>query len=82
MDLICLHDPFVFVQIPLADWANDGILWVTSNFRDVFRAMKVPVQILVDLIEDVLRGAPQTFIIVSLTFLAGQVANRATSVIT
>lgn len=82
MDLMCLLDPFASAQIPLADWANDGMRCVTSNFRDVFRAMTVPVQILVDLIEDGLHGAPQTLIIVAQTLLAWQVAIRATGVIT
>lgn len=82
MDLSSLLDPFASVQLPLDDMANDAIRWLTSNFRDFFRALKVPVQILMDTIEDSLRGAPQTLIVAILSLVAWQVANRATGIIT
>ncbi|WP_282605733.1 proline/glycine betaine ABC transporter permease [Pelagibius sp. Alg239-R121] len=82
MDFSALLDPFASVQIPLADLANDFIRWLTSNFRDVFRAMKVPVKILLDLLEDGLRDTPQTIIIVALSFFAWQLVNRATAILT
>ena len=82
MDFTTLLDPFSVVHIPLADMANDGIRWLTSNFRDVFRAMKVPVKILLDLIEDGLRGAPQTLVIAALSLIAWQVVNRSVAIIT
>ncbi len=82
MDVSPLLDPFSVLHFPLADFANDGIRWLTSNFREFFRALKVPVQFLLDLIEDGLRGAPQTLVIVALTLTAWQVVNRATGIIT
>ncbi|MGI9435041.1 MAG: ABC transporter permease [Geminicoccaceae bacterium] len=82
MDFGALLDPFTVLHLPLADMANDGIRWLTKNFRDVFRALKAPVKILLDLIEDGLRGAPQTLVIAMLSLIAWQVANRATGIIT
>ncbi|WP_166416397.1 ABC transporter permease [Cochlodiniinecator piscidefendens] len=81
MDISTLLDPFSILHLPLADMANDFIRWLTSNFRDVFRAMKVPVKILLDLIEDGLRGAPQTLIVLLIGLLGWQVVNRATGLL-
>lgn len=82
MDVSAFLDPFASVQIPLADWANDSMRWLTSNFRDVFRAMKVPVKILLDLLEDGLRDTPQVVILAGLTLFAWQIVNRATAILT
>lgn len=82
MDLAVLLDPFTQLHIPLAEWANEFIRWLTSNFRDVFRAMKVPVKILLDFLEDGLRDLPQTFIIIMLSLISWQLVNRGTAVLT
>lgn len=82
MDIATLLDPFASVQIPLAEWANESMRWLTSNFRDVFRAMKVPVKILLDMLEDGLRGAPQTVVVMALTLFAWQLVNRGTAILT
>lgn len=82
MDIGTLLDPFSVLHVPVGDIANDGIRWLTGNFRDVFRAAKVPVKVLLDLIEDGLRGAPQTLVIVLLSLIAWQVVNRGVALIT
>lgn len=82
MDFSLILDPFTTVQFPLAEMANDAMRWVTSNFRDFFRAMKTPVKILLDFIEDGLRGAPQSVVILALSLIAWQVATKATGIIT
>ncbi|MDE0521860.1 MAG: proline/glycine betaine ABC transporter permease [Boseongicola sp.] len=82
MDWSMLLDPFATVNMPLADWANDGMRWLTSNYRDVFQAVKAPVKWLLDLVEDGLRGAPQTALLVLATAFAWQVANRTTAILT
>ncbi|MEB8389403.1 ABC transporter permease subunit [Rhodobacteraceae bacterium KMM 6894] len=82
MDFSSLLDPFATIQIPLADWANVSMRWLTSNFREVFQAMKVPVKVLLDLLEDGLRGAPQTVVIATLSLFAWQIVNRATGLLT
>lgn len=82
MDVSILLDPFSVLHVPLAETANDAMRWVTSNFRGVFRALKAPVKFLLDNTEDGLRGAPQTLIIVTLSLVAWQVANRTTGLIT
>lgn len=82
MDPSVFLDPFASIQLPLAEWSNDTMRWVTKNYRFVFQAIKAPVKIALDLVEDGLRGAPQTLIIVAFTLFAWQVANRATAIVT
>ena len=82
MDWVTLLDPFVMVSIPLADWANDGMRWLTSNYRGVFQAIKVPVKLTLDLVEDGLRDTPQTLLLIFFTLFAWQIVNRATAILT
>lgn len=82
MDPTILLDPFSTIQLPLAEWANDSMRWVTKNYRFVFQAIKAPVKVVLDLVEDGLRGAPQSLLMIVFTLFAWQIANRATAVVT
>ena len=82
MDWSILLDPFVTISMPLSDWANDGMRWLTSNYRGIFQAIKAPIKWLLDLVEDGLRGAPQTVLLVLATAFAWQVVNRTTAILT
>ncbi len=82
MDWATLLDPFVTVSMPLADWANDGMRWLTSNYRGVFQAIKVPVKWTLDLVEDGLRDTPQTLLLTFFTLFAWQIVNRSTAILT
>lgn len=82
MDWTVLLDPFTTFQLPLAEWANDSMRWITKNYRFVFQAIKAPVKEVLDLVEDGLRGAPQSLIVLIFTLFAWQVANRATGIVT
>ena len=82
MDVAILLDPFAAISMPLADWANDGMRWLTSNYRGVFQAIKVPVKWALDLVEDGLRDTPQVFLLIFFTLFAWQVVNRTTAILT
>ncbi|MDE0697416.1 MAG: proline/glycine betaine ABC transporter permease [Boseongicola sp.] len=82
MDLALLLDPFATVSLPVAEWANDGMRWLTSNYRGVFQAIKAPVKWALDLVEDGLRGTPQTVLLAICTLFAWQIVNRATALLT
>lgn len=82
MDMSVLLDPFSTISLPLEDWANDSMRWVTSNYRDVFRAIKKPIKVVLDLFEDGLRGAPQLGLLIFFSLFAWQVVNRRTGIIT
>jgi len=82
MDLTTLLDPFSIINLPLAEWANDGMRWVTSNYRDVFQAIKKPVKVLLDFFEDGLRDAPQSLLLVLFSLIGWQLVNFRTGVVT
>ena len=82
MDLSTFLDPFSIINLPLAEWANDGMRWVTSNYRDVFQAIKKPIKVLLDFFEDGLRGAPQSLLLVLFSLIGWQLVNFRTGVVT
>ncbi len=82
MDGSILLDPFTAINLPLTEWANDSMRWLTSNYRSVFQAIKAPVKVALDFVEDGLRDTPQTLLLVLFTLFAWQVVNRATAIIT
>ncbi|MCY4462808.1 MAG: ABC transporter permease subunit [Albidovulum sp.] len=81
MDWPSVLDPFATINLPLADWANDWMRWLTSNYRSVFQAIKAIVKLALDLVEDGLRNTPQTLLLVFFTAFAWQIVNRATAIL-
>lgn len=75
MDISTLLDPFAVVNLPLADWANDGMRWLTSNYRDVFQAIKKPIKVMLDFLEDGLRDTPQSVLLVVFSLIAWQLVS-------
>lgn len=75
MDVSALLDPFSIVNLPLAEWANDAMRWLTSNYRNVFQAIKKPVKFLLDFFEDGLRDAPQSFLLILFSLIGWQLVN-------
>lgn len=82
MDWALLLDPFAAINMPLVEWANDGMRWVTSNYRSVFQSIKAPVKWVLDLIEDGLRDTPQSILLFAFTAFAWQIVNRGTAILT
>lgn len=82
MDWTILLDPFATINIPLAEWANDGMRWLTSNYRSVFQAIKAPIKVALDVVEDGLRDAPQLLLLTFFTLFAWQMVNRSTALVT
>ena len=81
MDLSVLLDPFAALQLPLAEWANDSMRWITSNYRPLFQAIKAPVKEFLDFVEDGLRDSPQSLIVIIFSLFAWQIANRAAGIV-
>ena len=82
MDWVTLLDPFSAINIPLSDWANDSMRWLTSNYRSVFQAIKAPIKVALDLVEDGLRDAPQSLLLIFFSLFAWQIVNRTTAIVT
>ena len=82
MDWVTFLDPFSAINIPLSDWANDSMRWLTSNYRSVFQAIKAPIKVALDLVEDGLRDAPQSLLLIFFSLFAWQIVNRTTAIVT
>ena len=66
-----IFDP---IRIPLDDWFNDFINWLTFNYRPTFQAMKLPVEALLDGVSAVLLWLPPVVFIVVVGLMAWRVA--------
>ena len=66
-----IFDP---IRIPLDDWFNDFINWLTLNYRPTFQAMKVPVEALLDGVSAVLLWLPPVAFIALVAVIAWRVA--------
>lgn len=82
MDISTLLDPFSVVNLPLADWANDGMRWLTSNYRDVFQAIKKPIKVMLDVLEDGLRDTPQSVLLAAFSLIAWQLVSFRVGLLT
>lgn len=81
MDLSFLLDPFQGQILPVGEWAQSLIDWLVSNYRDVFQALKQPIDIVLTGLETILRGVPPTILIVVFGLLGWQVAGLRVGVI-
>jgi glycine betaine/proline transport system permease protein len=46
-----MFDPFDVYTIPLRQWADIAIRWLTTNYRDFFQTIKLPVELVLEWIE-------------------------------
>lgn len=67
--------------LPLDDWVQTGVDWMSANWRGFFQAVKVPVEIVLDGIETVLLAVPPTLMLVAIVALAWRVAGWRTGVV-
>ena len=67
-------DIFEVYTLPLDDWVQDGVDWLSTNLRDFFQAIKWPVEIVMDGIEAVLLAVPPTVMLLLLVLLAWRAA--------
>jgi glycine betaine/proline transport system permease protein len=76
MSEINLLDPFQTLQIPLGDWVETSLNYVVQNFRDVFRAVRWPIDQVLNGIEGLLQSVPPTIGILLGSLLGWQIAGR------
>ena len=71
-----LADPFAEKLIPFDTWVEDGLDWLVGNFRDVFQAIRVPVDITLTSMEAFLQSLNPWVILIFFTFFAWQMGGR------
>jgi glycine betaine/proline transport system permease protein len=74
-----LHDsflnPFAVYTVPMADWSQAAVEWVTENFRPVFQAIKWPIKFVLDGVETFFVELPPVFVIFGMFVLAWRIGN-------
>jgi len=69
-----MFNPFDHYTIPLEDWLEVAVFWVTDNFRPLFQAIEKPVAPALDLIETFLLWLHPVVFLVLLLIIAWRIA--------
>lgn len=62
--------------VPVGDWVEGALQWVVANFRFIFQAVKVPFDIVLTALEDVLTGAPDLLMLAAIVLISWQAGGR------
>lgn len=71
-----LLDPFQFLTIPLGEWVESILQYLVQNFRGFFRAIRWPIDQVLDITEDVLQSIPPLIGIILSSLLGWQLAGK------
>ena len=69
-------DPFAQKLIPFDSWVENGLDWLVGNFRDVFQAIRVPVDLTLSSLEAFLLSLNPWVVLVFFTLFAWQMGGR------
>lgn len=69
-------DPFQTLQLPLGQWVESSLNYFVQNFRSVFRAVRWPIDPVLNGIEGALQSVPPTIGIFLGALLGWQIAGR------
>jgi glycine betaine/proline transport system permease protein len=73
-------NPFQDKLIPFDDWTNTGIDWLVENFREVFLAAKVPIDVVLKAIETFLLYLNPYVVILFFVLMALQFSTKKLAV--
>lgn len=76
MSEFSLLDPFQSATIPLGDWVHATLNFLVHNFRDVFRAIRWPIDQVLNGIEMILQSIPPSIGILLSSLLGWQLAGK------
>jgi glycine betaine/proline transport system permease protein len=62
--------------IPFGDWTSDGINWVVTNFRDFFLSAKLPIEVILQFIQNFLLALSPYVVILFFVLLALQFSTK------
>ena len=71
-----LLDPFQFLHIPLGDWVESIINYLVQNFRGFFRAIRWPIDQVLDISETILQSIPPMIGIILSSLIGWQLAGK------
>lgn len=76
MSEFSLLDPFQTFQIPLGEWVDSILTYLVSNFRDFFRAIRWPIDQVLEGIDSFLHAVPPLIGILMGSLLGWQLAGK------
>lgn len=71
-----LLDPFQHISIPLGEWVDSILTYLVQNFRSFFRAIRWPIDQVLELIDYSLHAIAPAFFIIGAALFGWQVAGR------
>lgn len=77
-----LLDPFDWLFVPFDDWVDMALAWVVGEFREVFRAIRWPVDQVLASLEALVLAPPPLVMIALLALVAWQIAGRRLALFT
>ena len=77
-----IMDPFHKTLIPLDSWVTEGIDWMVSRFRPVFKGIRVPVDYILNGFQQLLLGMPAPVAIILFALIAWQISGVGMGVAT
>jgi glycine betaine/proline transport system permease protein len=80
MSEFSLLDPFQFLSIPLGEWVESVLNYLVQNFRSFFRAIRWPIDQVLDFIDYSLHAIPPTIAIIMSSLFGWQVAGKKMAV--
>lgn len=76
MSEFSLLDPFQFLSIPLGEWVESILNYLVQNFRGFFRAIRWPIDQVLDIIEGALQFVPPLIAIIIASLFGWQMAGK------
>ncbi|MFT5721763.1 MAG: glycine betaine/proline transport system permease protein [Motiliproteus sp.] len=76
MSEFSLLDPFQYLSIPLGEWVEAALNYLVQNFRGFFRAIRWPIDQVLDLSEMILQSIPPSIGILLSSLLGWQIGGR------
>ncbi len=76
MSEFSLLDPFQFLSIPLGEWVESLLNYLVQNFRGFFRAIRWPIDQVLDFSEYILQSIPPLIGIILSSLLGWQLAGK------
>ncbi|WP_028301692.1 glycine betaine/L-proline ABC transporter permease ProW [Oceanospirillum beijerinckii] len=76
MSEFSLLDPFQYLNLPLGEWVESILQYLVQNFRGFFRAIRWPIDQVLDISEGILQSIPPLIGIIFSSLLGWQLAGK------
>jgi len=74
-------DPFQYLQLPVGTWVESLIEWMVQNFREVFQAIRWPVDQTLGALEGAIQAVPPLVILIVVWLVGWQIAGIRTTIL-